>query len=88
MTWTDYEAENQKLRHEVSLLKQALAHEARVLEAHLEYKSFPKSRRGFAEEQVDRMRHAALGSFHGYVGQAFFSREYDRLVKFGFDEKT
>lgn len=46
---------------EVYRLRRALAAEARVTEAHLTLKSFPKSRRRFAESQVDRMRQAARG---------------------------
>lgn len=46
---------------EVHRLRRALATEARIVEAHLTLKSFPKSRRGFAEDQVERMRQAARG---------------------------
>jgi hypothetical protein len=46
---------------EIYLLRLLLASEARILEAHLDYKSFPKSRRRFAEESVERMRDAVRG---------------------------
>ena len=41
--------------------RQALAYEAAVTDAHLGYKTFPKSRRPYAEQQVERMRSAARG---------------------------
>lgn len=44
---------------EVYRLRAALASEARIIEAHVTLKSFPKSRRGFAEDQVQRMRATA-----------------------------
>lgn len=47
---------------EVHRLRRALAREARIVEAHLDLKSFPKSRRVFAEEQVQRMRQSARGA--------------------------
>ena len=48
---------------EIYRLRRALAFEARVAEAHYEgLKSYPKSRRGYAEEQVARMREAAAGN--------------------------
>ena len=46
---------------EIYLLRVALAYEAEVLNAHLDYKTFPKSRRVFAERQIARMRAAASG---------------------------
>lgn len=46
---------------EVYALRALLAHEALVLKAHLGYKTFPKSRRAIAEEQVERMQQAARG---------------------------
>lgn len=47
---------------EIYRLRQALAYEASVLAVHLGYASFPKSRRGHAENQVERMRQAARGA--------------------------
>ena len=46
---------------EIYRLRRALAYEADVLVAHLTYKTFPKTRRRYAEEQVERMRAAARG---------------------------
>lgn len=46
---------------EVYRLRRQLAYEASVLEVHLGYATFPKSRRGIAEDQVERMRQAARG---------------------------
>ncbi|MFF0822454.1 hypothetical protein ACFYUR_18995 [Micromonospora haikouensis] len=46
---------------EIHRLRAALAYEAGVTAAHLSYATFPKSRRAFAEEQVQRMRAAARG---------------------------
>lgn len=46
---------------EIYHLRTALAYEAGVLTAHLEYATFPKSRRVVAEEQIQRMRQAAQG---------------------------
>lgn len=46
---------------EVYRLRTLLAVEGSILAAHLTYKTFPKSRRGIAEEQVDRMYRAARG---------------------------
>lgn len=62
---------------EIYRLRCLIAHEAGVIDAHLTLKSFPKSRRRFAEAQVARMRRAAEGdSWHVY-------REvYDQSVGF------
>lgn len=46
---------------EIWRLRRILAHEACVLEAHLGLKTFPKSRRAYAELQVERMRASARG---------------------------
>lgn len=46
---------------EIYWLRGLAAYEADVLEAHLGLKSFPKSRRPFAEAQVRRLRLAAQG---------------------------
>lgn len=46
---------------EVFHLRRAIAYEAGVTAAHLTMKSFPKSRRAIAEEQIDRMRQSARG---------------------------
>lgn len=54
-----------RLRHvesENDDLRDALEYEARVVEAHYEgYKTFPKSRRKYAREQVRRLRDLARG---------------------------
>lgn len=50
------------------------AYEASVLEAHLTYKSFPKSRRRFAEAQVKRLRALARGEYpHDAYGFSYQS---------------
>lgn len=46
---------------EIHRLRNALAYEASVTEAHLDLVTFPKSRRPHADEQVARMRAAARG---------------------------
>jgi hypothetical protein len=46
---------------EIYRLRQALAIEARSTEAHLQFKTFPKSQRPYAERQIARMRAAARG---------------------------
>lgn len=46
---------------EIYGLRAALAYEARILEMHLAFKTFPKSRRRMAEQQIDRMRGAVSG---------------------------
>lgn len=46
---------------EIYFLRALLADEAGIIEAHLGYKTFPKSRREIAEEQVRRMKAAASG---------------------------
>lgn len=81
------QADNQEmLRHysraldEIYRLRQALAYEARVVEAHLDLKSFPRSRRRFAEDQVKRMRRAAVGEFfRAYGGQRYLENELNQL---------
>ena len=66
---------------EVTRLREALAYEARVVEAHYEgYKTFPKTRRKYAEEQVERMRRAALGDWP-YYGVGYFSRSLQGLKR-------
>ena len=46
---------------EIFDLRIAAVYEAGVIEAHLGLASFPKSRRGIAEKQVERLRAAARG---------------------------
>lgn len=46
---------------EIYRLRRALAYESGAIEAHLELRVFPKSRRFIAERQVERMRDAARG---------------------------
>jgi hypothetical protein len=46
---------------EIYFLRAVLADEAAIIEAHLGYKTFPKARRAFAEQQVERMRRIARG---------------------------
>lgn len=52
---------------EVFRLRSALAYEAVVLREHLTFKTFPKSRRRYGEDQVERMFTAARGKVnHAY----------------------
>jgi hypothetical protein len=54
---------------EIFRLRRALSYEAAVVEAHYAgYKTFPKSRRKIAEQQVARMRQAATQSLVAYAG--------------------
>lgn len=46
---------------EIYALRAVLACEARILEAHVDYKTFPKSRRQFADASIVRMRGLARG---------------------------
>lgn len=46
---------------EIYRLRTLLAYEAEVIDTHLNYKTFPKSRREIAIGQVERMRWAAKG---------------------------
>lgn len=50
---------------EIYLLRAQFAYEARGREADLTLKTFPKSRRRFAEQSIDRMRDAADGKVKG-----------------------
>lgn len=56
-----------ELLDEVYRLRTALAYEALVTRAHLGYKTFPKSRRPFAERQIERMQQGSRGqAFEAY----------------------
>lgn len=55
---------------EIWRLRLALAYEAGGIEAHLGYKTFPKTRRAIAEEQVKRMRLAVTRSELAYAGKS------------------
>lgn len=57
---------------EIYFLRAMLADEAGIIEAHLGYKTFPKSRRRFAEEQVERMKRAAAGEMYAAAREKFF----------------
>ena len=46
---------------EIYFLRSVLADEAAIIEAHLGYKTFPKTRRKYAEAQVERLRRMARG---------------------------
>lgn len=52
---------------EIYALRLALAYEAGVTAAHLELKTFPKSRRYPAQKQIERMRSAARGERRSHV---------------------
>lgn len=49
---------------EIYFLRAILADEAAIIEAHLGYKTFPKTRRKYAEEQVQRLRRIARGELY------------------------
>lgn len=54
---------------EIWHLRRALAYEAAVNEAHLQLKTFPKSRRQIVLGQIERMREAARGAvLRAYAG--------------------
>jgi hypothetical protein len=53
---------------EIYELRAALAYEADVRRADLELRSYPKTRRGFAEIAIERMQEAARGSRRLYWG--------------------
>ena len=59
---------------EIFFLRALLADEASITEAHLDYKTFPKSRRGEAQAQVDRMRRAARGDLDGAAREGFVAK--------------
>jgi len=72
---------------EIYALRALLAYEATVLEAHLDYRTFPKTRRKFAEAQVERMRRAARGDYEdarpegrGYPKQALRQADADECL--------
>lgn len=74
---------------EVYRLRRALAFEARVVEAHTEYKTFPKTRRRFATEQVERMRMSARGrSELAYAGVNSYSLRAELLDSGGQETLT
>ena len=59
---------------EIYRLRRALAYEASVNLVHLDYKTFPKTRRGIASEQVTRMQAAARGDAERvYAGVGYLS---------------
>jgi hypothetical protein len=65
---------------EIYALRAAMASEAVLLREHLTYKTFPKSRRTIAEEQVERMFLAARGRVTlAYAGHSFFSLDVSIL---------
>lgn len=59
---------------EIWRLRRAIAYEAEVVVAHTGYRTFPKTRRAIAEEQVERMRKAARGNSQlAYAGTSSIS---------------
>lgn len=59
---------------EIFRLRTALAFEALVTEAHLGYRTFPKTRRRYAEEQAERMRECARGqALTAFAGRSWQS---------------
>ncbi len=69
---------------EVFFLRALLADEAGIIEAHLGYKTFPKTRRKYAEEQVERMKAAAAGDIVGAQRENFSASR--ALRRLGLDE--
>lgn len=64
---TEEEQTISDLLDEVYRLRLALAYEALVTRAHLGYKTFPKTRRAFAERQIERMQQSSRGeAFKAY----------------------
>lgn len=69
---------------EIYALRALLANEADILRAHLDFKTFPKSRRAFAEQQIERMILAASGDYQ----RAQAHKDYDgkrALSRMGID---
>ena len=58
---TDDKRDLSRALDEIYALRLLLASEARILEAHTDYKTFPKSRRDVAARSISRMREAARG---------------------------
>lgn len=56
---------------EIYFLRALVADEAAIIEGHLSYKTFPKSRRGLAEDQVERMRRVARGEMYAAAREGF-----------------
>lgn len=65
---------------EIYFLRALLADEADIIDAHLGYKTFPKSRRKFAEEQIERMRAAASGDMNAARREKFDSTQAFRRL--------
>jgi hypothetical protein len=62
---------------EVYRLRSLFAYEATLIVEHLTFKTFPKNRRQYAEEQVSRMREAACGHVElAYAGQSHLSLDW------------
>lgn len=49
---------------EIYFLRAVIADEAGIIEAHLDYKTFPKTRRKIADEQIARMKRIAGGEMY------------------------
>lgn len=65
---------------EIHALRRALAYEAEITAGHLGYRSFPKTRRHIAEDQIERMREAARGQVTtAYAGRP--TRSLDRAMR-------
>ena len=71
---------------EIWALRALMAYEARVRDADLELKSFPKSRREIAEQAVERMRRCAAGEaleVNREFGEAMGGRARRELLALG-----
>ena len=65
---------------EIYALREMIASEARILEAHTEYRTFPKSRRAIANASILRMRNMARG--HA-VTELALGKAPDGVYRFG-----
>jgi hypothetical protein len=59
---------------EIYFLRAVLADEAAIVEAHLGYKTFPKTRRPYAQQQIERMRRIARGELWSATRDKFDQR--------------
>jgi hypothetical protein len=57
--------------NEIYFLRAIVADEADIIAAHLDYKTFPKTRRSVAEAQVERLRRIARGELYPAARERF-----------------
>lgn len=56
---------------EIYFLRAIIADEADIIEAHLDFKTFPKTRRPLAQAQIERMRRIARGDLYPAAREKF-----------------